>query len=70
MATKKVKKINILTTNTHWFTGWKYCVSTSTSLMSTSWIEHFFVTKEAAHSFAAEAERQGYVYLIATPETY
>lgn len=67
---KKVKKIDILTTNTRWFTGWKYCVSTSTSLMSTSWIEHFFFSKEAAHSFAAEAERQGYVYLIATPETY
>ena len=56
--------------NTTMFSGWEYCVSTSSSFMSLSWVEHFFSSKEEAAQFETEAHRQGYVTLTITPDEY
>lgn len=58
------------TKNTAQFPKWKWCVSTSTSLLSLLWTEHFFATKREADEFQKSAERAGYVTLKVTPDEY
>ena len=65
-----MKRICINMVNTEMFPGWTYCVSTSTSYLSLSWIEHFFSTKAEASAFEIEAHKQGYVTLTVTPDEY
>ena len=68
MKTRQAKFNNI--SHCYKFAGWNYCVSTSSSYMSLSWVEHFFSTKEEASAFEKEARNAGYVTLTVTPNEY
>ena len=65
-----MKKININLINTEQVDNWGYVVNTSTSLMSLSWIDHYFVTLKEARDFTNLAHKQGYVALVCSREDY
>ena len=65
-----MKKIDINLANTEKVRGWKYVVNTSTSLMSLSWVEHFFLTKKEAREFVELSHKQGFVALMCSKEEY
>jgi len=50
--------------------NWNYCVSTASSYLSTSWVEHFFETEEEANEFAAAQRKRGKAVLVVDKDEY
>ena len=49
---------------------WKWCVSTASSFMSSSWEEYFFSTYEDAKAFCKIAKDRGLTTIIVDRDSY